>query len=800
MDSMSSKNRLLLALLALGLLGCGESTETRAASLPPLERTLTAWAGPDLTLLAGQSVVVETVFTGDAVRARWDLDGDGREDAVMDLGQAPRLSLTASYPNPGSFRASLRVSDASGQQAQHVRRVVVLASDAPVVTGEFAPYYRYGGGVTPKVPTYSLDPAGAGNLSRFPALTAAERARLKADGFATRASTRDHLYAIYEDVYSRQQAQFISSDSALHAFRLVLTHSLQGIERTVVYGALQRTVDALLARTNWQLSRTADSRLRGLLQRNLAYMGVAARLLGRDYALPAGAQGMVDAEVKLMDAHRGFALSPVFGRKQDYSRYLVRGHYTRSEELKRTYRASLWLSWLFRLEIPSGLAGQSSVWDETLQALLLTQALYTTAAGDRPALAAWDRAQAAAGFIGGRSGQLGPRQMARLLEQVHGNRWRDLGVDALADSARLAQLASLARAQRDPRLTSGFVHGALPSAEALPGMRLLPRPFSPDSYVFQQLVYARVSSAEKKRVLPMGLDVQAALGSARARQVLDRVLGQGAFAGYLAQLDRLKQQLAGLSDADWTQDLRWGWLHALRPLLQPPTGDWPAFMLTPEWQDKELNAALCSWAQQRQDPTLYSGQPLASPGQATVVPVVYVEPRPRLYGRLRSLTDMLRAGLEAREVTDERLLDKLRALEQLFQQLVVVSEDELAGNDPGLLQMDQLRDYGAQLRRLATMVDSSQESPNSGDAPRRGAAVADVYSDPASGQTLQAALGDPLELFVVIPYKGQPYLARGAVNSYHELALAAGDRLTDEGWQRALADGSAPAPPGWIFK
>jgi len=50
----------------------------------------------------------------------------------------------------------------------------------------------------------------------------------------------------------------------------------------------------------------------------------------------------VEAELKLIDAHSGFTESPIFIYKEDYSQYVPRGHYTRSEKLKNYFRVFMW--------------------------------------------------------------------------------------------------------------------------------------------------------------------------------------------------------------------------------------------------------------------------------------------------------------------------------------------------------------------------------------------------------------------------------------------------------------------------
>lgn len=53
------------------------------------------------------------------------------------------------------------------------------------------------------------------------------------------------------------------------------------------------------------------------------------------FEIPQIVKDDVEAELALIENHEGFALSPIFSYKEDYSQYIPRGHYTHSEKLKK---------------------------------------------------------------------------------------------------------------------------------------------------------------------------------------------------------------------------------------------------------------------------------------------------------------------------------------------------------------------------------------------------------------------------------------------------------------------------------
>ena len=791
-----------LLLAALTLAGCetGENRSSPVASLPSVVETLTAWAGATAHARAGQGLTFRAHFTGPVILVQWDFDDDGTVDSTRDLSQGPLEEATHTYSTPGTREVLLRVADTRGNIAEARRTVVVLDSATDVVLGRFGPYFNLPGASTPAASaSYNLDPAKAANLSRFTSLTGQQQARLKQDGFTVRATTSDQMHAIYTDALASRQALFITSDSLLHTFHELASAALRRCEEDHLMGDLRQMVDALLARTNWQRQRASAAAVRALLERNLAYLGVASTLLGRTYALPLAAQKLVQAELALINAHRGHAVSPLFLYKEDYGQYRPRGHYDRGEEPRRYYRAMTWLGRMaFRLSPPTEEGGAARGRDETLQALLLTQALHTTAASELPASALWERIHEPTAFFRGRADDITPRDYAMLLAKIHGATWRWLSPDELAEPARLGLLVDQAKKLRDLQ-SSAFAWQVQQSKDApyTRGMRLLGRRFLPDEYILKNLVYPAVLQGDnKRRTLPRGLDVMATLGSQRASEVLDQVHGVTVFPNYVTQVSNLRAALATLTPYDRVQSLPWAWLHALTPLMETPGSGYPAFMRTLEWRDKQLNSALGAWTELRHDTTPLTVGQSAPPGTSSpVVPVVYVEPVPRVYARLHAMARMLRLGLQAHGLGDQDVSSRLSSLETTAQRLHQYGLDELAGKDLTVVQMDSLRDFGQQLRKLTTFSANAQYPGR-----RRMAHVVTLGVD-ASGSTRQEAVGDPMDILVLVPRGGQVLLARGAVYSYYELTRAPGTQLSDDSWLKLLADTSqAPARPAWIFQ
>lgn len=82
--------------------------------------------------------------------------------------------------------------------------------------------------------------------------------------------------------------------------------------------------------------------LKEAAKRNVAYFAAALKLLDLNASVPDFVRSEVDEELQLIEQHSGFANSPIFEYREDYSRYVPRGHYTRSETLEKYFKAMMW--------------------------------------------------------------------------------------------------------------------------------------------------------------------------------------------------------------------------------------------------------------------------------------------------------------------------------------------------------------------------------------------------------------------------------------------------------------------------
>lgn len=640
-------------------------------------------------------------------------------------------------------------------------------------------------------------------------LSEAQLQRLAQDGFVVNSGSEKEFFTLYEKARYANEPIFVTSDSLLHIYHLLFDKVLRTAERQYFIPLLRELNQALLARADEQYQALQGSDWEEAARRTVAFVGIASKLLDPATPVPAYAANLVDAELNLIGEAAGILPSPLFPGLQygeDYTQYIPRGHYTKTEELQAYFKSMMWYGRMtFRLKTEDPEVGQA----ETRSALLLVQALRNAEIGGRPALEAWADLYNPTAFFVGRSDDLTVTQYLEVMETVYGSNADPV---TIADEAKLDAFIEAANQLPPPRILGIVVWYTQDEEETTKGLRFMGQRFIPDAYIFRQLIFRNVGTLAHRRGLPKGLDILAAMGSERAYQILDE-MGETTYENYPQQMAKMQQWLAGLSIEDWTETLYNAWLYCFQPLLAPHIGEqgYPAFMQAPAWVDKQLNTVLGSWAELKHDTILYAKQAYAELGAGPmppepVPPKGYVEPVPLFYARLAALTAMTREGLGNRGLLAEQDSDSLQRLEELARAFQVMAEKELRNEPLTEEEYTIIRYYGGELEHLTMAAADTEETGGIAymEEEPQAAVIADVATDPQPPITvLEEAVGRINVIYVVVPVAnedGTIYLqvAKGGTFSYYEFPWLAEDRLTDEKWRQMLDEGTAPPPPQWI--
>jgi hypothetical protein len=559
-----------------------------------------------------------------------------------------------------------------------------------IVANGFADYIPYEEDFVPNAPTYSISP-GLGNvvnLGLFPNLNLAEQQMIESNGFVVSAHQGyDHIHEILSENEDNQAPSFVSSDAVLHAFHVLYDLALREAEVYSFWDLLGNLTNSLLDSSYAQYLNAPEERWKDAALRNTMFLSVAISLLDSEALIPPEAQEEVNEVLALMEAHEGFSDEWFMKYMEDFSQYIPRGHYTRSERLGQYFKAMMWFGRIMFRLVPNGdLESNESGMDETAQAILLTLALTEDVANLPNGMSgfdAWDAIYEPTVFFVGSADDLLPSEYLVLIQEIYG---AHVTLAMLDNDALLDQFIREALVLREPLIMSSFL---LPgeTLNQTQGFRFMGQRFIPDSYILGQLVYVHVGD----RFMPKGLDVMAALGSDRAWELLD---DQKLYPNYVAQMEMLWGVVANITDAEWTKNLYYLWLYSLLPLLNDPGEGYPMFMQSEAWVDKQLMTALSSWAELRHDTILYAKQSYTYLGSPPEPPIGYVEPVPRVYARLAALCRMMISGLGDRSLLSEVIDSRLGLLHDFLRSLQAISVKELTGTPLNDTEVEVIRHSG----------------------------------------------------------------------------------------------------------
>lgn len=660
--------------------------------------------------------------------------------------------------------------------------------------------------------TYALGGAwgleGVVNLDRFHIPDEA-KTLLERNGFVVCPANHWQPFFIYEDNSYQRIPNFVTVDSVLHLYHLFFNFALAKLEEERFLPLMERFTSILLSKIMKTYESLPPGGLKEASLRNLAYVGVASNLLKLKTVLPPEVQSMVSKELALIRSKAGLVEGSIFPYAIDYTQFIPRGHYTRSERLRSYFMAMTWYGLVPFSPIYRDPDGRLRVSDTVaLQIILLVENIYS--AGLK---GVWDMLFIPLNYFVGFSDDLNLKEVKGLLTEIYG---REVRISEIANPSKLRLFIDRLAKLREPRIKPkiAWLAGTLPNMPDPDSsqFRLLGQRYIPDSELLEKL------SDPQDRPIPCGLDLMAVMGSRRAIDIIDggyRVHGLpeafslNLWGEYPKIRSKLMEEFSRLRDSDWTSNLYWNWLWVLKSLIEPPDERCPSFMRTTAWQDKSLQTALASWAQLRHDTILHAKQSLVGAeggdGYEEIVKG-YVEPNVEAWRRLLLLIQGTRKLFNKYGLNLKPVVEKLGNLEDMVDFLMKCSEKELNGEPLSDSEYLRLETIGGEMDFLALYIISDGKATHWMEivhpSDRNMACVADVHTadirlTELGHVALEEAVGYSHEIFVLVPIEGKIFLARGAVFNYYEFLRPAAGRLSDEEWQRMLQDGMAPPQPDW---
>ena len=612
--------------------------------------------------------------------------------------------------------------------------------------------------------------------------------KLAEEGFAIVPSNTGQLFHIYERNDYSDFPSFVTTDLYLQLYHLYIDCMLRELEEYQLLPLMteytQDMIDAMLAIIH--NADNDDSETKRIAGRNLQFFRVALHLfngkpINASYTTE---KAEIDKCLKAENAKSEMLMDYMGEISFPYSLFRARGHYTRSDGLKRYFRGMMWLQ-----TATMGLDYET----EVKQAVQMAYAIKLF----KKTRQKYDKIDNLITLLMGKHDNLSLLQVIAEVDKT------GMSMDELLnDDKEIAKLTKVLNeiGNKQTRIRPKF------EKTSHNKINVMPQRYQPDAEVLQEMV--DYDSNPTKRGIPKGIDVMAAMGVTAAEQILKEEKTD--WKQLLPNLDKMKMRM---DEIDWSETTATQWMETLKVLTTGTDSKSPYFMQNPNWSKKDLNAALASWAELKHDAILYAKQPMGAEcggGENVPEPVVkgYVEPNVKFWKKASELLENTAKLLKDQNMMTEKIEGVTERLREEVEFLHRVSEKELAGKILTDEEYDQISYIGATFENISLdlLRMPNQNLYNWVDiegADRKVALVADVYTANADNNKNKAilfeAVGDADEIYVVVEIGGYLYLTRGAVLSYREFVQPIDQpRLTDEEWQKQLESNPRKGVPEWM--
>ena len=617
--------------------------------------------------------------------------------------------------------------------------------------------------------------------------------KLGEEGFAIVPSSHKQIFHVYEQNDYHAFPSFVTTDLYLQLYHLYIDCMLREVEEYQLLPLMTEfsrdMKDAMLAFLH---NAPRDSEANRIAGRNIQFFDVALHLFNGQPVADAALNGTVVREInKCLNASNcpSEMLMDYMGDVSfPYSLFRARGHYTRSDALKRYFRGMMWLQ-----TAPMGLRHET----EVKQAVQMAFAMKLFKKNRQK----YDKLNDLITLLMGKSDDLSLLQVMDEVEKT------GMGMDDLLNDDKAIKALTKRLNDIGDKLTR-----IRPKFEKTSHNKIcvMPQRYQPDAEVLQEMVDYK--NFPPQRATPKGVDVMAAMGVAAAEQILKEEKTK--WQPLLPTLEKMKKRMG---EIDWRETVCTQWMQTLTEMCAANAGadakTAPYFMQNPEWGKKDLNAALASWAELKHDAILYAKQPMGAEcggGPELPEPVVkgYVEPNVKFWKKAIQLLDNTAKLLRDQGMMTEKVESATERMKDEVTFLLRASEKELAGKELADEEYDHINYIGATFENISLellrMPDQNLYSWTDVEgADSKVAIVADVYTANADNNDAKSilfeAVGDADEIYVVVEIGGYLYLTRGGVLSYREFIQPIDQpRLTDEEWQEELKKNARKGVPDWM--
>ena len=618
------------------------------------------------------------------------------------------------------------------------------------------------------------------------------------NGFAIVPAEHNQLFHVYEKNDYADFPSFVTTDLYLQLFHLYFDCVLRDVEEKHL-DSLMIVFSSQMEAEMKTLTSSQDAEVKAAAEFGQAWFAVASWLFSHDKApasaatlnVPEAYKKMVMEEItKAIDAENGysdmleyFPPEEMFG----YSLFRPRGHYTRSKVCSRYFRGMMWL--------------QTAHFGTNKPSKMKQIALIANVFNQQPKLSAiYNKVSEPITYLMGTPDNVTILQVANRIKEM------GLPIEQLLSSRK--EMANLTKdieeiAKRQMRIELKKTRGSKYVVD------IMPQRYQPDAEAL--ITTTDQDSPVSLRPCPKGLDWMAVMGLPGAERILiDELKETQRWAGFPKALTTARKKAA---TTPWEACVANQWMYTLQS-LGDTAQSLPYFMQSPQWQKKNLNTALASWAELKHDAILYAKQPmLAECGDGGPEPPVvkgYVEPNVKFWEKAIALVTRMDKVLTTYNLQTEKAKAVYERIKEMAEFCRDISKKELNGGKITDEEYNQIEIIGSTVENISLELVSEDNEMLQGwsdvvSTDKKVAVVADVFT--ASGENvaiddkcvLYEGVGPAYEIYVVVEIDGLLYLTRGSVFSYREFTRLMSDpRMTDEEWQQELKKSPTGGTPSWM--
>lgn len=618
------------------------------------------------------------------------------------------------------------------------------------------------------------------------------------NGFAIVPAEHNQLFHVYEKNDYADFPSFVTTDLYLQLFHLYFDCVLRDVEEKHL-DSLMIVFSSKMGAEMKTLTSSQNAEIKAAAEYGQTWFAVASWLFCHDKAptstttlnVPEAYKTMVMEEItKSLEAENGYSDMLEYappGGMFAYSLFRPRGHYTRSKACSRYFRGMMWL--------------QTAHFGTDKPAKMKQIALIANVFNQQPKIKTiYDKVSEPITYLIGTPDNVTLIQVAELIKETN------LPIEKLLSSKKdMAKLTEAIEgiAKKQTHIELKKTHGSKYVVD------IMPQRYQPDAEAL--IATTDQNSPVSLRPCPKGLDWMAVMGLPCAERILmDELKEAQKWADFPKALTTARKKV---TNTPWEACMANQWTYTLQS-LGDTAQSLPYFMQTPQWQKKNLNTALASWAELKHDAILYAKQPmLAECGDGGPEPPVvkgYVEPNVKFWEKAIALVTRMDKVLTTYGLQTEKAKDVYERIKDMAEFCRDISIKELNDGKITDEEYNQIEIIGSTVENISLELVSEDNQMLQGwsdvvSTDKKVAVVADVFTAADENVAiddmcvLYEGVGLAYEIYVVVEIDGSLYLTRGSVFSYREFTRLISDpRMTDEEWQEELKKSPTGGTPSWM--